>query len=122
MAVHRRINFMTLIACLLSIGLLELLMPFYNSLLGITLTVSWNALPIYLFLVGVIVIVGFLAGSYPAFFLSAFNPIESLKGKLELAKVVSIFRQTFSGSAIQYFCLLIVGTIIIMKQMNYVKK
>ena len=112
---------LTLIACLLSIGLLELLMPFYNSLLGYTLTVSWNALPIYLFLVGVIVIVGFLAGSYPAFFLSAFKPIESLKGKLRLGKGGSIFRQTLVVVQFSISVLLIVGTIIIMKQMNYVK-
>src|SRR3954469_21300045 len=57
---------LTFIACILSVILLELLMPFYNSLLGYTLTVSWNALPIYLFLISVIIIVGFLAGSYPA--------------------------------------------------------
>src|SRR4026207_223 len=52
---------LTLIACILSTGLLELLLPYYNSLLGYTLTVSWSALPVYLFLVAVIIIVGFLA-------------------------------------------------------------
>ena len=45
------------------------------------------------FLVGVIIVVGFLAGSYPAFFLSAFSPIEALKGKLRLGKGGSLFRQ-----------------------------
>ena len=112
---------LTFIACILSIGLLELLMPFYNSLLGYSLTVSWNTLPIYLFLAGIIIIVGFLAGSYPAFFLSAFKPIESLKGKLRLGKGGSIFRQSLVIVQFSISVLLIVGTIIIMKQMNYVK-
>ncbi len=54
---------LTAIACILSIGLLLLVMPWYNQLLGYDLTVSWNSLPIYLFLAGVIIVVGFLAGS-----------------------------------------------------------
>jgi putative ABC transport system permease protein len=112
---------LTLIACLLSVGLLELLMPLYNSLLGYTLTVSWNTLPIYLFLMAVIIIVGFLAGSYPAFFLSAFKPIESLKGKLRLGKGGSLFRQALVVVQFSISVFLIVGTIIIMRQMNYVK-
>ena len=41
---------LTFISCVFSIGLLQLLMPLYNQLLGYSLTVSWNALPIYLFL------------------------------------------------------------------------
>ncbi len=64
---------LAVISCLLAIGLLVLLMPWYNQLLGYSLSVSWNSYPIYLFLLGVIVVVGFLAGSYPAFFLSAFH-------------------------------------------------
>ena len=84
---------LTFIACLFSIGLLQLLMPLYSSLLGYSLTVSWNAMPIYLFLAGVILVVGFLAGSYPAFFLSVFSPIQALKGKLRLGKGGAFFRQ-----------------------------
>lgn len=109
------------ISCLLSMGLLQLLMPFYNRLLGYTLTVSWNTVPIYLFLAGVIIVVGFLAGSYPAFFLSAFKPVESLKGKLRLGKGGSLFRQALVVVQFSISVLLIIGTIIIMNQMSYVK-
>jgi putative ABC transport system permease protein len=112
---------LTLISCVLSIGLLQLLMPLYNQLLGYDLTVSWNTLPIYLFLVGVIMVVGFLAGSYPAFFLSAFSPIQALKGKLKLGSGGSLFRQALVVVQFSISVLLIVGTIIIMRQMNYIK-
>jgi len=112
---------LTLISCVLSIGLLQLFMPLYNQLLGYSLTVSWNAMPVYLFLVGVIIVVGFLAGSYPAFFLSAFSPIESLKGKLRLGKGGSLFRQALVVVQFSISVLLIIGTIIIMNQMSYVK-
>lgn len=113
---------LTFIACTLSIGLLQLLMPLYNQLLGFTLTVSWNTMPIYVFLAGVIIVVGFLAGSYPAFFLSVFSPIQALKGKLRLGKGGSIFRQALVVVQFSISVLLIIGTIIIMSQMKYVKE
>jgi putative ABC transport system permease protein len=112
---------LTTIACILSVGLLLLAMPWYNQLLGYTLTVSWNALPIYIFLIGVIIIVGFLAGSYPAFFLSAFSPIQALKGKLRLGKGGAAFRQALVVVQFSISVFLIIGTIIIMKQMSFVK-
>jgi putative ABC transport system permease protein len=112
---------LTFIACVLSLGLVQLFMPFYNQLLGYTLTVSWNMLPLYLFLLGVIIVVGFLAGSYPAFFLSSFSPIESLKGRLRLGKGGLLFRQALVVVQFSISVFLIIGTIIIMNQMNYVK-
>jgi putative ABC transport system permease protein len=112
---------LTTISCILSIGLLLLIMPWYDQLLGYTLTVSWSAWPIYLFLIGVIVVVGFLAGSYPAFFLSAFSPIQAIKGKLHLGKSGSAFRQALVVVQFSISVFLIVGTIIITKQMSYVK-
>jgi putative ABC transport system permease protein len=112
---------LTFISCALSVGLLQLLMPFYNEILGYSLTVSWNSLPIYLFLAGVILIAGFLAGSYPAFFLSAFSPIEALKGKLRLGKTGSLFRQSLVVVQFSISVFLIIGTIVIVTQMNYIK-
>jgi len=111
----------TTISCILAVGLLLLAMPWYNQLLGYSLTVSWNALPIWSFLGGVTIIVGFLAGSYPAFFLSAFSPIQALKGKLRLGKGGSTFRQALVVVQFSISVFLIIGTIIITKQMNYVK-
>ena len=112
---------LTFISCILSVGLLLLLMPWYNQLLGYNLTVSWNAPPIYLFLAGVILVVGLLAGSYPALFLSAFSPIQALKGKLQLGKSGVLFRQSLVVVQFSISVLLIIGTLIIMNQMNYVK-
>jgi putative ABC transport system permease protein len=112
---------LTTISCILSVGLLLLVMPWYNQLLGYSLNVSWNALPIYLFLIGVIITVGFLAGSYPAFFLSAFSPIQALKGKLRLGKGGASFRQVLVVIQFSISVFLIVGTVIITKQMSYVK-
>jgi putative ABC transport system permease protein len=104
-----------------AVVLLVLAMPWYDQILGYSLTVSWNTLSIWIFLAGVVIFVGFLAGSYPAFFLSAFSPINALKGKLRLGKGGSTFRQILVVIQFSITVFLIVSTIIIAKQMNYVK-
>jgi putative ABC transport system permease protein len=112
---------LTVISCILSICLFILFLPLYNQLLGYNLNVSFNASPLYLFIGGVIVLVGFLAGSYPAFILSAFSPIQASKGKLRLGKGGSVFRQGLVIVQFSISVLLIIGTIIMMNQMHYVK-
>ncbi|EOR93500.1 putative ABC transporter permease [Arcticibacter svalbardensis MN12-7] len=112
---------LTVISCGFSMLLLMLLMPWYNNLLGYSLSVSWTAWPIYLFLIGVIVAVGFLAGSYPAFILSGFSPIQALKGKFKLGKGGAMFRQGLVVLQFSISVFLIVGTLIINNQMSYVK-
>lgn len=109
------------ISCICSVILLQISMPLYDQILGHSLTVSWNTPPVYLFLAGVVIVVGFLAGSYPAFFLSAFSPIESLKGKLKLGKGGALFRETLVVIQFSISVFLVIGTIIIMNQLNYVK-
>ena len=112
---------LTVMSCILAVGLLFILMPFYNQLLGYSLTVSWTTMPLYAFIAGIIIVVGFIAGSYPAFVLSSFPPIQALKGKLKLGKSGSLFRETLVIIQFSISVILIIGTIIIMKQMNFIK-
>lgn len=112
---------LTTISCIISLMLLVLTLPLLNQALGYSITLSWNTWPLYLFLVGIILLVGFLSGSYPAFFLSAFSPIQALKGKLKLGKGGSLFRQALVVVQFSISVFLIVGTIIITRQMDYVK-
>jgi putative ABC transport system permease protein len=76
---------------------------------------------VYVFLVGVILVVGLLAGSYPALMLSSFSPIESLKGKLRLGKSGSFFRKSLVVFQFGISVLLIISVVIIMSQMNYMR-
>jgi putative ABC transport system permease protein len=111
----------TAISCVLALGLLLFAMPWYSRVLGYTLTIPWTSWPLYLFLAGVILVVGFLAGSYPAFFMSAFSPIQALKGKLKLGKGGAMFRQGLVVMQFSISILLIVGTLVIARQMSYIK-
>ena len=112
---------LTAISCLLAVLLLLLTLPRYNQLLGYSLTLSWNTWSVYAFLLAVILIVGVLAGSYPALFLSAFSPVQALKGKLRLGKSSSLLRQVLVVVQFSISVFLIVGVIVITKQMSYVK-
>ena len=113
---------LTSISCIFAMCLLQLSMPLYSQLLGYTLTVPWNSWPIYIFLLAVIFIVGILAGSYPALYLSTFPPIQALKGKLRLGKSGALFRHVLVVFQFSISILLIIGTLIITKQMKYVKE
>jgi putative ABC transport system permease protein len=112
---------LTVISCVLSIGLLLLLMPLYDDLLGYKLPVPYNSWYLYAFLGASILVVGLLAGSYPALILSGFSPIEALKGRLKLGKGGALFRQILVVVQFSISVFLITGTIIINKQMSFVK-
>jgi putative ABC transport system permease protein len=112
---------LVVISCVLSVGLLQLLMPLYSDLLGYKLSVPYASGYFYAFLLGTIVVVGLLAGSYPALILSRFSPIEALKGKLKLGKGGSLFRQVLVVVQFSISVFLITGTVIIARQMRFIK-
>ncbi|RYY34484.1 MAG: FtsX-like permease family protein [Sphingobacteriaceae bacterium] len=99
----------------------SVVMPAYNQLVGYDLTVSSATGSIALFMFCLVIVVGILAGSYPAFFMSSFSPIQSLKGRLKIGKGGAIFRQVLVVTQFSISVLLIIGTIIIMNQMSYMK-
>ncbi len=111
------LSFISLIFALIFI---KVTLPYFNNLLGTNLALnlfaSWYAIPV---LIIFSVLVGILAGSYPAFFLSAFNPYEVLKGNVKnsmkngrLRRILVVFQFAIS-------ILLIVGTMVMYRQINY---
>jgi putative ABC transport system permease protein len=108
------------VACILSFGFVQLLMPAYTNLLGYRLPSFWNDPRVYGFAIGIILIVGLLAGSYPAFLLSSFTPIETLKGKLKTGMKSVFFRKALVVFQFGISVLLIISVVIIMNQMNYI--
>jgi putative ABC transport system permease protein len=110
------------IALIFAVLIAWLLMPYFNQLAGKTIRVNTIFQPGMLFsLVILMLIVGLLAGSYPAFFLSAFQPISVLKGKL-----TSGFKKPWLRNGLVVFqfvitIILIIGTIVIFNQLNYIR-
>lgn len=106
------------VALLITLGIL----PFFNDLSGKSLTMTSLFQPGFLpILIIIPLIVGFLAGSYPAFYLSSFQPITVLKGKLARGFKKSGFR---SGLVVIQFTatiFLIIATIVVYTQLSYIQ-
>ncbi|MBS1663101.1 MAG: ABC transporter permease [Bacteroidetes bacterium] len=113
---------LSLFSLILALGVAVLLLPVFNQLAGKSLHAdvlfSGRFLPVLILLV---LVVGFLAGSYPAFYLSSFQPIQVLKGKIAAG-----FRSSWLRSSLvvfQFFISigLIVSTLVIYRQLHYIR-
>ena len=111
---------LTSLAMFLAVALVELAMPSVSAFLDKPLTFSLASLSTLLTLVLGLVVVGLVAGSYPAFYLSRFRPFDVLKGNLSgsgsalLRKGLVVFQFAMSVA-------LLIATGVIVAQMNYVK-
>ncbi|HMG66652.1 MAG TPA: ABC transporter permease, partial [Chitinophagaceae bacterium] len=111
---------LTLFSMLLAILFSWLLLPQFNYLTGKQITLNFDA-PIIIALLFITVFTGLLSGSYPALYLSKFNPLAVLKGKLpsSIGEVISrkglvIFQFTLS-------VILIISVLVIYKQVRYIQ-
>ncbi len=111
-----------LIALLFAIAITSILLPALSNLTEKNL--SWNVAGIGMILVGLVGITlftGLVAGSYPALFLSTFQPVSVIKGILKSGAANSRFRKLLVVVQFSLSILLIIGTIVVTKQMNYMR-
>jgi len=110
------------VAFIFSLGLIVILLPILNQLAGKEIRLG-NDSPIWLFpaLFGVASVCGLLAGAYPAFVLSAFDPIEILKGKFVLNIKGYKLRNALVVFQFATAIILIAGTLVIYRQLNYIR-
>ncbi|MRR19941.1 FtsX-like permease family protein, partial [bacterium] len=112
----------TVISLIISIVLLMILLPKFNLLAGKTFDLSIIYSPVVLIsLVAVIVLVGLLGGSYPAFFLSRFSPVTVLKGEITQGSAGSLFRKILVIIQFTVSVIMIVCTLVVFRQLNYLK-
>jgi putative ABC transport system permease protein len=111
----------TLISFLIAIVLVEILLPSYNLLVNKNISIDYTNPLIWLTALGLILVIGIFSGSYPAFYLSSFQPVKVLKGKINLGKGVSTPRQVLVTLQFGFSIFLIIGTIIIYQQVMHVK-
>jgi putative ABC transport system permease protein len=113
-------TFLTFISLLIALVIVRITIPYFNNLLGASLSLdlftNWYTIPA---LLAFALFTGFLSGSYPALFLSSFNPYKVLKGSADgnahngtLRRILVVFQ--FSASI-----LLIIGTLIMYRQISF---
>jgi putative ABC transport system permease protein len=114
--------FLSLIGVLIALPLLVLLLPYLNQLTHTDIRLSFfSDYRLYIMLVSLIVITGFVAGSYPAFYLSAFRTIKVIKGNFTSHVSVAGIRRSLVVFQFVLSIVLISGIIIIYSQLNYIK-
>jgi putative ABC transport system permease protein len=111
----------TIIAMLLAFLLTLVCLPYFNDLIGKKIDTTILYSPLMLLTFGsLVVIVGCLAGSYPAFYLSAFKPVAVLKGGKGSSVKKSLFRNALVVFQFSASVILISGTMVIYEQMKYI--
>jgi len=111
----------TFIAFLLSIVLVQLVLPSFNTLTGDFIVMPYSNPVFWLIMLSYVVFTALMAGSRPAFYLSSFNPVQVLKGTIQAGKAAALPRKILV--VVQFTCsiALIISTVIVYQQIQYAK-
>ncbi|WP_295122660.1 ABC transporter permease [uncultured Chitinophaga sp.] len=110
----------TILSLVVASVLVALLLPQFNAITGKSLSIQFS--PVLIFsVIGITLFTGLLAGSYPAFYLSGFNPVAVLKGRLH-GNTGELW--TRKGLVVFQFCMsvsFIIATLVVYKQVGYIQ-
>jgi len=110
---------LTLISINFAIILVRIFLPEFNNLMDRNLSLDYSSFEFWLITIGVTLCTGILAGAYPAFYLSSFNPIKVLKGANKAGKGGDRFRKILVVFQFILASSLLIATLSIVLQMNY---
>jgi putative ABC transport system permease protein len=110
-----------LISFAFSIFLVELSLPFFNSIAGKNIHIPYNSSSFWIAAMIFAGISGLIAGSYPAAYLSSFDPVRVLKGTYKVGKLAALPRKVLVILQFAISVALAIGTIVVYKQVQYSK-
>jgi putative ABC transport system permease protein len=105
----------------LAIGLFVLSLPFFNGLAETRMTIPWSNPFWWIIGIGFALFTGLIAGSYPALYLSSFQPIKVLKGIFRAGRLAALPRKVLVVTQFTVSIAMIIGTIIVFRQVQYAK-
>ncbi len=109
------------LAFVLALVLVQLSLPFFNGLADKQMSIVWTNPFFWLLAVCFTLFTGIVSGSYPAFYLSKFQPIKVLKGIFRAGRFASLPRKALVVVQFTVSIALIIGTIIVFRQVQYAK-
>lgn len=112
----------TFVSMVIAIAVMDIVFPYFNQITGKEFDIAWETLPSYLPpLLTIALIIGFISGSYPAFYLAKLRPVASLRarevttvGQIGLRKILVIFQFVLT-------IVMIVSTMVVGQQMNFIQ-
>lgn len=112
---------LSIFAGVFAVVLVQLSLPAFNELFDAHIYLDFSKVGVWSLLLGITLLAGFLAGSYPAFFLSRFQPIEIFNKLGKQGKGANWFRKGLVVTQFAIATFLIVGTMVIYLQMNHIR-
>jgi len=112
---------LTLFSFALALALAYLFIPIFNLLSQKNLVLPFGDFRLYLIVIGGAIVIGGLAGLYPSFFLSAFKPVNVLKGQVSLGMKSGFIRSALVVFQFVISIFLVIGTITVNRQLNYIQ-
>lgn len=109
------------VAFVLSLLLVQLILPAFNEVSDKKMTILWANPLFWLLGIGFTLLTGLIAGSYPALYLSSFQPIKVLKGTFQVGRFATVPRKVLVVTQFTVSVTLIIGTIVIFRQIQYAK-
>jgi putative ABC transport system permease protein len=108
-------------AFLFSLILVQLSLPFFNEVAGKKISVLWGSAAFWALGVAFSLVTGLIAGSYPALYLSSFQPVKVLKGSFRVGRLAAIPRKVLVVTQFTVSAVLIIGTIVVFQQIQFAK-
>ncbi|WP_426668897.1 ABC transporter permease [Mucilaginibacter sp. McL0603] len=106
---------------LFAILFVQLCLPFFNEVAAKKISMPWGSTLFWLVGIGFTLFTGLIAGSYPALYLSSFNPVKVLKGTFRAGRLASVPRKVLVVLQFTVSIVLIIGTIVVFNQVQYAK-
>ncbi|AXE19623.1 ABC transporter permease [Runella rosea] len=110
-----------IVAFLLSLLLVQLILPAFNEVADKKMFILWSNPLFWLLGIGFTLLTGLIAGSYPALYLSSFQPIKVLKGTFRAGRFAAVPRKVLVVVQFTVSVTLIIGTIVVFRQIQYAK-
>ncbi|WP_298739696.1 ABC transporter permease [uncultured Chitinophaga sp.] len=111
-----------MLALVLSIVLVQVSLPFFNNITYKTMTIPWSHPLFWVLVLGFAFITGLISGSYPAFYLSAFEPVKVLKGTFRAGRFATLPRKVLVVAQFTISVALITSTLIVYRQIQHARQ
>ncbi|MEO6851127.1 MAG: ABC transporter permease, partial [Mucilaginibacter sp.] len=108
-------------AFLFSLLIVQLILPWFNLVADKEMSILWSNSKFWLAGIGFTLFTGIIAGSYPAFYLSSFQPVKVLKGTFKAGPLAALPRKVLVVVQFTVSVTLIIGTIIVFRQVQFTK-